>query len=225
MRILLVEDEARVAEFIQRGLTEEGWLVESVRDARSALAAVHHRTYDVILLDVGLPDQDGFSVAATLRAEGNDVPVLMLTARASSADVVYGLNQGADDYLPKPFDFDVLVARVRALGRRATGSVTASVRVADIELDPVGHTVVRAGDPVRLTPIEYRLLEQLVRATGATVSRAELLERVWGMTFDPGTPLIDVHIANLRRKLEARGRPRVIVAVKGIGFRLAAEDS
>lgn len=225
MRILLVEDEARVADFVRRGLGEEGHDVDVERDAAGALAAARRGGYDVIVLDVGLPDRDGFAVTATLRAEGNAVPVLMLTARAAAADVVHGLNEGADDYLTKPFDFDELVARVRALGRRGGAGLPGVVRAGDIVFDPVRHAVTRSGETVRLTPTEYRLLEVLMRAAGTTVSRAELLQRVWGMTFDPGTTLIDVHVANLRSKLEAGGRPRVIVAVKGVGFRVAGHGS
>ncbi|MEA3247070.1 MAG: response regulator transcription factor [Gemmatimonadota bacterium] len=205
---------------MRRGLIEEGHEVDVEGDAAGGLAAARRGDYDVLVVDIGLPDRDGFAVTAELRADGNAAPVLMLTARAGAADVVHGLNGGADDYLTKPFDFDELVARIRALGRRARAG-TASLRVADIAIDPVRHAVTRGGEEVRLTPIEYRLLDVLVRAAGTTVSRATLLKRVWGMTFDPGTTLIDVHVANLRNKLEAGGRPRVIVAVKGVGFRVA----
>ncbi|MDA1080743.1 MAG: response regulator transcription factor [Gemmatimonadetes bacterium] len=219
MRILLVEDEPRVADFVKRGLTEEGHEVDVAGDGASALVCARSGGYDVVILDIQLPDTDGFRVTSALRADCGAVPILMLTARDAPEDVIRGLDVGADDYMTKPFDFGELVARVRALGRRAAGTPTSSLHMGDVELDRVRHEVRRGGTPVHVTPTEYRLLESLMSASGEPVGRAELLERVWGMTFDPGTGLIDVHIANLRNKLEHRGQRRVIVAVKGVGFR------
>ena len=221
MRILVVEDEPRVADFIRRGLVEDGNEVDVVRNGEKAIARAGSVRYDVVVLDVGLPGQDGFEVAASLRRSGTK-PILMLTARDAPEDIVRGLNAGADDYLRKPFDFAELVARLRALERRATSET--AIQAGDITVDRIRHEVRRGDVPLRLTPVEYRLLETIMRASGAIVGRAELLDRVWGMTFDPGTSLIDVHIANLRQKLEGNGGPRVIVTVKGVGFRFAAPE-
>ena len=220
MRILLVEDEPRVTRFIKRGLGEEGHDVDVASDAAQGLALAHVSQYDVIVLDVMLPGQSGFHVASRLRSEGNATPILMLTARDTPRDIVHGLDVGADDYLTKPFDFEVLLARLRALGRRNTPIVEGVLRFQDVELDLLQHTVSRSGAALHLTPTEFKLLEALMRRPGEVVRRSELMDRVWGMSFDPGTGLVDVHMANLRSKLEAGGRPRLIATVKGVGFRL-----
>ncbi len=220
MKILLVEDESRVADFVKRGLAEEGHDVSVAVDGASALSCARAAAYDVIVLDVHLPDIDGFHVVSALRAERSATPILMLTARDAREDVVRGLDVGADDYLTKPFDFAELVARVRALGRRGGTATPSTLRAGDIVVDRVRHEARRSDTLLHLTPTEYRLLETLMSASGEPVTRATLLERVWGMTFDPGTGLIDVHVGNLRSKLEQDGRPRVIATVKGVGFRL-----
>ncbi len=220
MHILLVEDEPRVARFIKKGLTEEGHMVDAAVDGVTALSLAHVGTYDVIVLDVILPGKDGFQVVAALRAEGHATPILMLTARDAREDIIRGLDVGADDYLTKPFDFGELLARLRAFRRRSQPIQRPVLRFADIELDRFRHEARRGGKRVELTPTEFRLLEALMHGRGGIVTRTELLDRVWGMAFDPGTSLIDVHVANLRRKLEAGGRPRVVVAVKGVGFTL-----
>ena len=220
MKILLVEDEARVARFILKGLEEEGHVVDLARDGVEAVALAHVTEYDVIVLDVMLPAKSGFHVASELRAEGNVTPILMLTARDSREDIVHGLDVGADDYLTKPFDFEELLARVRALSRRGRTIDQGTLSFEDLELDRLQHRVRRAGSAVDLTPTEFNLLESLMRKPGQVVKRIELLDRVWGMSFDPGTNLIDVHVANLRKKLEEGGMDRVIFTVRGVGFRL-----
>jgi DNA-binding response OmpR family regulator len=220
MKILLVEDEARVARFILKGLEEEGHVVDLARDGVEAVALAHVAEYDVIVLDVMLPAKSGFHVASELRAEGDVTPILMLTARDSREDIVHGLDVGADDYLTKPFDFEELLARVRALARRGRTIDQGTLSFEDLELDRLQHQVRRAGSAVDLTPTEFNLLESLMRKPGQVVKRIELLDRVWGMSFDPGTNLIDVHVANLRKKLEEGGRDRVIFTVRGVGFRL-----
>jgi len=224
VHILLVEDEPRLAAFVAKGLREEGHVVDLAPDGLTALSLAEVSDYDVIVLDVVLPGRNGLQVTATLRAEGRTAPILMLTARDSRADIIRGLDVGADDYLTKPFDFGELLARVRALGRRQHGGDPGPLRFGDLELDRLQHEARRAGRLLALTPTEFRLLETLMRMPGAVVSRTELLDRVWGMSFDPGTSLIDVHIANLRRKLEADGQPRVVRTVKGVGFRLTGGD-
>lgn len=220
MHILLAEDEARLAAFIHKGLTEEGHVVDIASDGVTALSLAHVGTYDVIVLDVMLPGKNGFQVTGALRSEGHATPILMLTAKDGPADVIRGLDVGADDYLTKPFDFGELLARVRALGRRTGSAHSTTLRFADLEVDRVQHAVRRGQQNIDLTPTEYRLLETLMRVAGQVVSRTEILDRVWGMSFDPGTSLIDVHLTNLRRKLESGGAPRLIAAVKGVGFRM-----
>lgn len=221
MNILLAEDEPRVATFIKKGLLEEGHMVDVATDGVEALSLAHVGSYDVIVLDVMLPGKNGFQVTAELRATGHSTPILMLTAKDSSEDIVRGLDVGADDYLTKPFDFAELLARVRAVGRRVQPVQPHLLRFGDIEVDRIQHEVRCAGESVELTPTEFRLLEALMRTPGQVIKRTELLDRVWGMRFDPGTSLIDVHIANLRKKLEAGGKARAIIAVKGVGFKLA----
>ncbi len=225
MKILLAEDESRVAQFIKKGLLEDGHVVDVARDGVEGLALASVGEYDAIVLDVMLPGKSGFQVASELRSEGNSTPILMLTAKDSPEDIVHGLDVGADDYLTRPFDFAELLARLRALARRSSPVQDAVARFADIELDRLQHEIRRGGKRISLTPTEFKLLEALMRKPGQVVKRTELLDRVWGMSFDPGTSLIDVHMANLRRKLERGGRARVIVTVKGVGFQLRTPES
>ena len=175
----------------------------------------------MVVLDVQLPKKNGLAVAAELRREGSTVPILMLTARDSTEDVVRGLDSGADDYLTKPFAFDELLARVRALGRRGGATVAAAtLHFADVEMDRVHHRVTRAGRPLDLTPREFRLLEYFLTRPDDVVTRTELLEKVWDMSFDPGSNVVDVHVSNLRGKLEEGGAPRLLQTVRGVGFAL-----
>ncbi|MFQ5890775.1 MAG: response regulator transcription factor [Gemmatimonadota bacterium] len=224
MKILLVEDDARVARFIEKGLREEGHVVDLATDGVEAVALAHVTDYDVIVLDVMLPGKSGFHVTSELRSQGNPTPILMLTARDSREDIVQGLDVGADDYLTKPFDFEELLARIRALARRIGAIDEGTLRFQDIELDRLQHEARRGGQRINLTPTEFKLLEALMRKPGQVVKRLELLDRVWGMSFDPGTNLIDVHMANLRKKLEKEGGSRVISTVRGVGFRLASVE-
>ncbi len=214
-----------MAQFIRKGLQEEGHVVDVAGDGAEGLALASVEQYDAVVLDVMLPLKSGFHVASELRAQGNSTPILMLTAKDAREDIIHGLDVGADDYITKPFDFAELLARLRALSRRGQAIQEDVLRFDDIELDRVQHYVQRGGDPLNLTPTEFRLLEALMRKPGQVVRRTELLDRVWGMSFDPGTSLIDVHIANLRKKLENRGRRRVVVTVKGVGFTLRSGGS
>ncbi len=225
MKILVVEDDSRVAGFIKRGLLEEGHVVDLARGAEDGLSYAYVSQYDVIVIDVMLPGRSGFDMTSELRTKGDLTPILILTARDSRQDVVRGLDVGADDYLTKPFDFAELLARLRALGRRNPRMEEGILRFADIEMDRMKHEVRRAGQPLALTPTEFKLLAVLMRDPGRVVKRTEILDRVWGMTFDPGTSLIDVHMAHLRKKLEAGNRPRVINTVKAVGFTVSHPDS
>lgn len=226
MRILVVEDDVRAARFLRQGLEEEGHSVEVAEDGEVAVERGRLHPWDVIVLDIMLPRRDGVQVATDLRREGCAAPILMLTARDDTADVVRGLDAGADDYLTKPFDFDVLLARVRALGRRAaTGGPHGLLRIGDIELDRVRRTVRRGARRVDLAPREFRLLEHFMLHPEHIVTRTSLLEKVWDMTFDPGTNVVDAHISNLRRKLEEEGGNRVIHTVRGVGYVLRAGEA
>jgi DNA-binding response OmpR family regulator len=221
MRILLVEDDRKVARFIQQGLEEEGHAVDVAGDGEEGALRAHVDPYDVLILDVQLPRRNGLQLAAELRREGVATPILMLTARDSTEDVVRGLDAGGDDYLTKPFAFDELVARVRALGRRSgTPAAGGTLHVADVELDRGRFHATRGGRDLGLTPREFRLLAYLLERPEQVVGRTELLEKVWDLSFDPGSNVVDVHISNLRRKLEEGGAPRLLHTVRGVGFAL-----
>jgi DNA-binding response OmpR family regulator len=220
MRILVVEDDRKVAGFIELGLREEGYAVDVARDGDEATRAAHVTAYDVILLDVLLPKKNGFQIAAELRREGRTMPILMLTSRDSAEDVVRGLDAGADDYLAKPFPFDVLLARIRALSRRGGAARLDVLRYDRLALDRLHHLATANDQPLALTPKEFQLLEYFLLHPDDVVRRTTLLEKVWDTQFDPETNVVDAHIKNLRRKLtEAVGDP-LVTTVRGVGFRL-----
>ena len=220
LKCLLIEDEPRVASFITQGLTECGHSVVAAPDGESGLALAAAERFSVVILDLGLPGElDGLDVAEQIREQRIPVPILMLTARGETQDVLRGFEAGADDYVMKPFDFLQFEARLRALARRTESHDRWTHRFGPLELDSLRASVLRDGKPLALTPKEFRLLSVLVENADRTVSRKELLDLVWGIDFDPGTRLIDVHIANLRRKLEEGGYARSIETVRGVGFR------
>jgi DNA-binding response OmpR family regulator len=223
MRILLVEDDRKVARFIQQGLEEEGHAVDVASDGEAGGQLAHVNPYDVLILDIQLPRKNGLQLAAELRREDVATPILMLTARDSTEDLVRGLDSGADDYLTKPFAFDELLARVRALGRRAGAPAPGGVlRFGNVEVDRVRHRATRGARDLGLTPREFRLLVHFLERPEQVVSRTDLLEKVWDMSFDPGSNVVDVHVSNLRRKLEEDGAPRLLHTVRGVGFALRA---
>jgi len=225
MKVLVVEDDRKVAGFIEQGLREEGYAVDVARDGEEATMSAHVNEYDVILLDIVLPKKNGFQVAMELRSEGRNTPILMLTSRDAVEDVVRGLDSGADDYLPKPFPFDELLARVRALVRRGGAERLDVLRYDAVELDLVRHIATANDRPLDLTPKEFQLLEYFLLHAEDVVRRTTLLEKVWDMQFDPESNVIDVHIKNLRRKLaEATGDP-MLVNIRGVGFSLRRRDS
>ena len=224
MRILVVEDDPKTARFLKQGLEEEGHAVDLAGDGDEGAFLGHLNPYDLIVLDIQLPKRNGLQLSADLRREGVDVPILMLTGRDSTPDVVRGLNAGADDYLTKPFDFDELVARVNALTRRrATGGagIGGVLRYDDLEMNRLLRQVRRGGRSIELSPREFRLLEYFLLHPEEVVTRVQLLEKVWDMSFDPETNVVDAHISNLRKKLEQAGG-RLIQTVRGAGYALRA---
>ena len=223
MRILLVEDESRVANFIARGLREQTYAVDIVSDGEQAVYRATANEYDLVILDVMLPVKDGHAVCRELRAAGFRALILMLTARASVDDRVAGLDSGADDYLPKPFDFKELLARLRALLRRSAVLRPEVIRVADLTLNTGNHGVARNNRPVSLTAKEYALLEFLMLNENRVVGREQIAQHVWDESFDPFSNVIDVYIKRLRVKLEAGGRKRMIQTRRGEGYILTAD--
>ncbi len=219
MRLLLVEDDAMIGAAAREGLRQEGHAVDWVRDGAQAELAVANGVYDLVLLDLGLPRRDGLTVLRSLRAKGDDVPVLVLTARDAVADRVAGLDAGADDYLVKPFDLDELAARVRAVLRRRAGRAAAVLRLGELEIDTAARTVQWRGKPVALSAREYALLEALADRPGAFLTRAQLEERLYGWDEEIGSNAVEVHIHALRRKLD----PALIRNVRGLGYSLAAQ--
>jgi DNA-binding response OmpR family regulator len=226
VRILVVEDERKVAEALREGLEGEHYEVAVAQTGEDAFFRITTERFDMILLDVMLPGRDGFAVLRTIRERGVQTPVLLLTARDALEDRVAGLNSGADDYLVKPFAFSELVARIGALLRRGRSEETLKLRTGNLDMDLVTRRVQRAGHAVELTNREFELLEYLMRRRGQTVPRETLARDVWKET-DRATPLnnvIDVHIARLRRKIDADGFPRLIHTVRGVGFVLQEEE-
>jgi len=223
MKILVVEDEQRVAQFIQKGLKEEGHAVDLAFDGEEGEYLGEINDYDLIILDVMLPRKSGFDVCRELRERGVGTPVLMLTARDAVEDKVRGLDAGADDYLTKPFAFEELLARVRALLRRASDNKSPILKVADLELDPMSRRVTRAGKPIRLTTKEYALLEFMMRNEGQVLSRTRIGEHVWDMNFDPESNVIDVYVSHLRNKVDKGFEPPLIHTLRGQGYMLTAD--
>ena len=214
-RILIVEDESRISAFVSRGLESAGYATVVVEDGAEALERALEGDIDLVLLDVGLPTMDGFEVLAQLRGQGSSVPVIMLTARSSTLDTVTGLDAGANDYVPKPFKFDELLARIRSRLREnvATGGI--AIVHQDVALDPLTRRATVGGRELDLSAREFALAEQFLRNPGQVLSREQLLSRVWGLDFDPGSNVVDVYVRYLRAKL---GADR-ITTVRGAGYR------
>lgn len=220
MRLLIVEDDASVARFLEKGLQEERYAVDVATDGESAIALAHNAAYDLIILDVMLPRQNGLSVCRIIRDKGQTTPVLLLTVRDSTEDKVRGLDCGADDYLTKPFAFAELLARIRALLRRGTVQSPGRLKLADLELDPAAHRVWRGGTEVMLTSKEYALLEYLMRNVDRVLTRTAIIEHVWDMRYDSMTNIVDVHIRALRAKIDRPFSVTLIKTVRGVGYAL-----
>ena len=225
-RILIADDDRAIRESLARALGLEGYDVVQANDGAVALSLLESAQPDVAVLDVMMPNVDGLTVCRVLRAEKNRIPVLMLTARTETPDRVAGLDAGADDYLPKPFDLDELLARLRALLRRARPEETASgdpLQVADLRLDPTQRRVWRGQREVELSKTEFDLLELLVRNQGIVLEHSTIYDRIWGYDFGPDSKNLAVYIGYLRRKTEAEGEPRVVHTVRGVGFVLRTQ--
>ena len=222
MRFLVVEDDDKLARAMVRGLRHEGYAVDRAADGNAALMHAAVYDYDAVILDLMLPGRDGFDVCRTLRERDCWAPVLMLTARRGVDDRIRGLDAGADDYLAKPFDFGELLARLRALLRRAPAERPAQLCNGDLVVDPASRAVRRAGVPVQLTAREYAVLEYLLRRAGEVVTRTDLLEHVWDENHTGSTNVVDVYVGYLRKKLEQPFGRALIHTVRGAGFRLEA---
>ena len=216
VRVLVVEDHPKIAAFVQKGLEEEGFVVETAGDGRAGLASLLARPPDACVLDVMLPEMDGFEVIREAREGGVTAPILLLSARGGVEDRVKGLSLGADDYLPKPFAFEELVARLRALLRRGAAA-PATLTYADVTLDPVKREVRRGGRRVDLSPREFALLELFLRRPEIVLSRTVIGQKVFGLNFDPGTNVVDVYVGYVRRKLH-EGGPPLVHTVRGAGY-------
>ena len=223
MQVLVVEDERRMAELLRQGLEEEGHTVVLAANGRDGLGIAQSHSFDVIVLDVMLPGLDGFSVARRLRAANNQTPILMLTARDANQDVIEGLNDGADDYLVKPFSFDVLLARLRAVSRRGPIPRPVVLRVADLSLNPGSREVARGDRQIALTRTEYSLLELLMRRSGRVVARESLIEAVWGFDSEVRNNTLDAFIRLLRDKVDSARESKLIHTVRGVGYCLREE--
>ena len=220
MRVLLVEDELDIQRFLKHSLAESGFQVDAAGDARTAMKLGTDTMFDILIVDLGLPDRDGMDLIQSLREVGVRAPVLILSARRSVDERVRGLEQGGDDYLTKPFALAELLARLRNLLRRDLHSLQTSstLRVLDLELDLIHREVTRSGKPLRLTSQEFIMLEFFCRNVGRVVTRAMILERVWGMRFEPKTNVLDVHMSRLRVKLDGEGGKPLIETLRGKGF-------
>lgn len=220
MRLLMVEDEHDIQAFLQQALTEAGYSVDVAPDGRTAESLAKNNQYDILIVDLGLPDQDGITLITRLRQMGVLAPVLILSARRSVDDRVRGLEQGGDDYLTKPFALAELLARLRNLLKRnaPAGSEVTRLRVQDLELDLLRREAIRSGQVLQLTPQEFVLLEYLCRNAGRVVTRSMILDKVWGMRIQPDTNVVDVHIYRLRGKVDSNGQTPLIRTLRGVGY-------
>jgi DNA-binding response OmpR family regulator len=224
MRLLLVEDDSRIARFIAKGLREQSYAIDVAGSGEQALYQAAINTYDLVILDVMIPAPDGFAVCRELRKSGHRMPILMLTARDAVEDRIAGLDGGADDYLTKPFEFRELLARLRALIRRTGSLQAAQLVVADLIVDTVGQNVSRRGQAISLTAKEYALVEFLARNAGRVVGRAEIAEHVWDEEFDPFSNLIEVYVNRIRRKVDSGFGKPLLHTRRGAGYVLTANE-
>jgi len=224
MRVLIVEDDVRIASFLLQGLEEEGYQVVTANDGVAGVEIAQSNPFGLIVLDLMLPRLDGYEVARRLRKAGNQTPILVLTARDSNQDIIRGLDLGADDYLTKPFSLDVLLARVRAVSRRGPVPAPVVVRIADLEVNPLLHEASRSGQVISLSPLEFRLLEFLARASPRVVSRRTILEEIWGYDSEVSPNNLEAFMRLLRNKIDCAAGPKLIHTVRGIGYCLRERE-
>lgn len=225
MRILVVEDQKKIASFIGKGLEEQRMVVDVCHDGDEGYALATTEPYDAIVLDIMLPGRDGLSILKNLRKKGNAVPVILLTARNELDERLEGLNLGADDYLTKPFYIEELIARLHTIVRRSAGEPDHLLKVEDLVLDRLQHSVKRADEEISLSMREYALLEYLMQAPGRVLTRTQICEHVWNYGFDPETNLVDVYIQRLRKKIDLGHERKLIETVRGVGYRMVAPHS
>jgi len=218
MRVLVVEDQGKMARFLKKGLQEAGYTVEAVETGAAAESMVAEDAFDLIVLDVMLPDQNGMDTARHLRRDGFQGAILMLTALGGTKDKIHGLDAGADDYLAKPFEFEELLARIRALLRRSQSDVQPLMRISDLEMDCVTRRVTRSGKEIALTPKEFALLEYFMRNPERPLSRTSIAEKVWDIQFDSDSNVIDVYVNMLRKKIDHPFEKKLIHTVVGVGY-------
>jgi DNA-binding response OmpR family regulator len=225
MRLLVIEDDHRIANLLRQGLEEEGYQVVAAFDGQTGLELGQTGQFDMVILDLMLPRLDGYDVARNLRRAGNRTPILMLTARDSNQEVIRGLDLGADDYITKPFSLDVFLARVRAVSRRGPIPTPAILRIGDLEVDRAAHVVSRAGRIIALTPREFTLLELLTRSSPRVVTRQTILDSVWGYDSEVSPNNLEAFVSALRAKIDSAGGPKLIHTVRGVGYCLKEEVS
>ena len=225
MKILLVEDEAEIGDLIKTGLEKEEFSVDYCKDGDSGMEHAISNSYDAIVLDVMLPGKSGLEILKMVRAGQNNVPIIIITARGETEDRIEGLDLGADDYLPKPFFVEELIARLRAIWRRSSETGMSVLNVGTLSANLMSREVVRSGRQIEMTPKEFSLLAFLMRAPGRVLTRTQILEQVWGYHFDPGTNLVDVYIRRLRSKIDFEGEIPLIETLRGVGYRMQDPDS
>ncbi len=222
MKVLVVEDEKKIASLIRKGLEARGFIVEVAHDGDEGYLRATTRPYDALVLDIMLPGRDGLSILRNLRERKRSVPVILLTARGELNERLEGLNLGADDYLTKPFFVEELIARLQVVTRRAVGAPQSLLAVEDLTVDLITREVRRGGRKIELTTREFALLEQLMRAPGRVFTRVQIWEQVWGYDFDPGTNVVDVYVQRLRKKVDEEAPTKLIETIRGVGYRLKA---
>lgn len=224
MRILVVEDEKKLAGFVRKGLEEHGFNVTVSHDGDEAYARARTESFDLLVLDIMLPGRDGLSILKCLRDQKNTTPVILVTARSEANERVEGLNLGADDYIAKPFYMDELLARIQAVLRRSAGAPLSVLRAGDLTVNLLTREVRRGKDEIRMPPREFGLLEYLMRSPGRVFTRSQILEHVWGYSFDPGTNLVDVCIQRLRAQIDSGRSGSFIESVRGVGYRFCKQE-
>ncbi len=220
MKVLVIEDEKKISSLIRKGLEAQGFTVETCQNGNEGYLLATTRPYDVLLLDIMLPGRDGLSILRNLRERKIALPVILLTARSELNERLEGLNLGADDYLPKPFFIEELIARIHAVTRRATGAVQSILSVADLTMNLLTREVRRGDTRIELTPREFALLEYLMRSPGRVLTRPQICEQVWDYNFDPGTNLVEVYIQRLRKKIDGSASVKLLETIRGVGYRI-----